>query len=542
MDPHEDRANLHRLGDPISRRRLMQLGGAGAVGIGLGGLLTACGGGDGGSGGGTSTAGATTTGGGTPKRGGTLRIGATGGGSSDTLEAQSSLTTLDFLRAGALFEQLMIMDPKTGAPVPVLAESVEPNKDGTEWTIRLRKGVLFHDGKPFTAKDVLFSLRRIEKKEFPGLINLGPINLGAAKVVDDQTLRLPFKSPYSILPEALAGSFTIRMVPVGYDPKKPVGTGPFKFESFTAGQQSTFVRFADYWQNGKPYLDKLVITNFADETAQVNALQSGQVDLVDQLSYTSTASVKGGGGKVVVSKTAAFVPFTMRVDRAPFSDQRVRQALRLVVDRNAFNQQLFGGQGTVANDVFGAIDPAYDGTLPQREQDIEQAKSLLKAAGQSDLSVSLYSAPTGPGAEAGASVFVAQAKSAGVNVKLIRQDATQFWSQSYSKVPFALSFWNIASYLIMAGQGITSNAPFNEIHQTDASWQRLYDQAIKTVDSSARGDLVKQLLKFDYEKGGYIIPVYFPSIEGMTASVQGVTENITGFPVNGSNGLQDIWV
>ena len=519
----------------VTRRRLLQVGGAGALTLGLGGMLSACGG----SGNSTATAAKSS---GSPRRGGTLRIGATGGGSSDTLDAQNSLTTVDFMRAGALYEQLMFLDPKTGQPDYALAESVESNKTGTEWTIRVRPGVMFHDGKPLTSKDVLYSLQRIAKNKFPGLINLGPIDLGGAKILDARTLRVPFHQPYAVLAEGLAGSFTIRMVPRDYDPKQPIGTGPFKYQSFSPGTRSQFARFDEYWQHGKPYLDSLVIIDFSDETAQVNALQSQQVDLIDQLSYTSVAPVKSGGGKITASKSASFVPFYMRVDKAPFSDVRVRQALRLVVNRPQFDEQVFGGLGAIGNDVFGAIDPAYKGLLPQRVQDIEQAKSLLKAAGQSDLHLTLYSAPTGPGAEAGATVFATQAKAAGVSVNIVTQQATQFFSQSYAKVPFAVTIWSAASYLIMAGQGLTKGAPFDEIHQTNAHWQSLYNQAIKTVDASSRDRLVQELLRFDYNQGGYIVPVYYPSVEGMSAKVNGDTENISGYPVNGSNGLQDLWL
>jgi len=231
----------------------------------------------------------------------------------------------------------------------------------------------------------------------------------------------------------------------------------------------------------------------------------------------------------------------MRVDQAPFSDVRVRQALRLLVNRDEFNQQVYGGLGEIGNDVFGAADAAYQGAVPQREQDLEQAKSLLRSAGQSDLQVELYSSPIATGATATASVFAAQAKTAGVSVTIRTQDPTQFFSQSYSKVPFALSFWNTASYLTQAQQGIAQGAPFNEIHQSDPSWDSIYTKALKTVDPAARSDLVQELIKFDYDKGGYIIPAYFPMIEGMTSGVGGITENLTGLPINGAT-WQAVWL
>lgn len=519
----------------LTRRQLLQVGGAGVLTVGLG-SLAACAGS-------TKDRGAQAAGGGgAPKRGGTLRVGATSGGSGDTLDGQNGLTTMDFLRVGALFEQLVRVNGTTGQSELVLAESMEPNATATEWTIRVKPDVTFHNGKPLTAKDVLHSLQRIKDNNFPGATAVAPLDLAAARVMDERTLRIPSQAPYSIFPEGLATCISARVVPEDYDPKKPIGTGPFKFGTFTAGQESSFDRFDGYWQSGRPYLDKLVIINFADETAQINALQSGQVDLIDQLSSASVPLVKSAGGNVVVSKTASFVPFTMRVDKAPFSDVRVRQALRLLVNRKEFNEQVYGGLGVVGNDTFGAADAAYQGAqLPQREQDLGQAKALLRAAGQSQLQVELYASAIGPGAISAASVFATQAKEAGVSVKIRTQDPTQFFSQSYSQVPFAESWWNVGSYLAEAQQGIAKGAPFNEIHQADAGWQKLYDQALATVAPTARGNLVHELLKFDHEQGGYIIPAYFPGIEGMSSRVGGVVQNLTGLPVNGSN-WHDLWI
>jgi peptide/nickel transport system substrate-binding protein len=536
MPPSDDNLTNNGINAELTRRRLLEVGGAGVLTVGLGSVLAACGG--------TNTAAtsaATAAAAGTPRRGGTLRIGVTGGGTADTLDAQQPNTTVDFLRVGMLYDQLMIMDPATAQPDYALAELVEANPSATEWTIRVRPDVTFHDGRPLSSKDVLFSLQRIFALKLTGTVSIGPMNLPAAKIMDSRTLRIPYHAPFSVLPDGLADVITIRIVPVGYDPKTPIGTGPFRYQSFTPGTQSTFARFDDYWQPGLPYLDRVEVIDFADETAQVNALQAGQVDLIDQLSYPSVAAVKGNGGKVLVSKTVAFVPFTMRVDTPPFNDVRVRQALRLAVDRPQFNDALFGGLGSIGNDIYGAIDPAYK-SIPQREQDIEQAKSLLRSAGQSDLTVTLYSAATGPAAEAGASVFASQAKAAGITVNIATTPTTTFWAQDYTKVPFALSYWNALSYLIASAQGLAKGATFNEIHQNDAYWQSLFNDAIRTLDSGKREEIVKEMMMYDWNNGGYIIPVYFPTIEGMATNVFGDSDNITGQPINGSNGSEYLWL
>lgn len=255
----------------ITRRKLVRVGGSGLVVVAGSSWLAACGGSKGKD---TAAAGGGSPATGTPKRGGTLRLGASGGGDNDTLDGQNLLSNADFARGFALFEGLTDLDDE-GKVRMVLAESIEPNKDATEWTIKVRPNVKTHDGKDFTAEDVLFSLRRIQSKKFPGAVSFGPIDLKAAKVVDKLTLRVPFKEAYAIFPEGLTLVQT-KMVPRGFDPKKPIGTGPFKFVSFTPGRESTFVRHDEYWEAGKPYLDKVVITNFADETSQVNALQANQ--------------------------------------------------------------------------------------------------------------------------------------------------------------------------------------------------------------------------------------------------------------------------
>ena len=422
----------------------------------------------------------------------------------------------------------------------VLAESMEPNKDATEWTITLRPNITCHDGKQFTAEDVLFSFKRMVRMELFGAASFGPIELDRAKVVDKLTLRVPFSSGYAIFPEGLAVVQT-KMVPRGFDAKKPVGTGPFKFESFTPGRESTFVRHDEYWDEGKPYLDKLVITNFADETSQINALQAGQVDAVDYLSSTSVAAARGAGAQVIVSKTAAWGPFTMRVDQEPFTDVRVRQALRLVIDREEMNQQVFGGLGTVANDVWGAADPANNKDLPPRKQDIEQAKALLKAAGRENLRLDLITTPNAPGQIQAAEVFATQAKAAGVQVKITNQTPTQYFANSYLKVPFSQDYWPTQPYLVAAGQAVVKGAPFSATLQADPAYDALYDKATKTVDEAERGELIKQLQKYDYEKGGNIIPYYFPVIDAVSTQVKGVKETVTGLALGGFN-WKNIWM
>ena len=516
-----------QLASGLTRRTLLRRGSAGLLVVAGGDLLAACGGSGTQS---PSTSGGSSAAAGTPRQGGTLRLGGSGGGATDTLDGQNALTNTDFARAYALFDPLATLDTK-GHVTLVLAESIEPNKNATEWTIRLRPNVKSHDGKAYTADDLLYSLRRIQTKKYPGAVSFGPINLGAAKVMDSQTLRIPFSAPYAIFPEGLCLTQSV-MVPRGFDPKKPIGTGPFKFVSFTSGRESTFARNDEYWEQGKPYLDTLVITNFSDETSQINALQSGQVDAVDYLSSSSLAAAQSAGAQVLISTTGAWGPITMRVDQAPFSDVRVRQALRLVVDRPQMLEQVFGGKGNIANDTWGRFDPGFV-SFPQRHQDIAQAKSLLKAAGHADLPLALITTANAPGQVAAAQVFATQAQAAGIKTSVTNQSPTQYFANSYLKVPFSQDYWPYQPYLVATQQAVVKGAPFSATHQADPGYDAIYQQAIRTLDLTKRNALIGELLKFDYEKGGNIIPYNFPVIDAVSSKVKGVKTGVTGIALNG---------
>jgi peptide/nickel transport system substrate-binding protein len=178
----------------LTRRRLLKGAGAGALVIGGGGILAACGS-SGSSSTGSATAGAEE---GKPVAGGTLRVGAQGGSNTDSLDAHNVLSNTDFARTAQLYDPLVRLNTK-GQPEKVLAESVEPNKTATEWTIKLKKGIKFHDGTPCNAKAILYTFNRIITGEFPGANVLGPLNLKKSKAADELTVVLSYDKPYSIL-------------------------------------------------------------------------------------------------------------------------------------------------------------------------------------------------------------------------------------------------------------------------------------------------------------------------------------------------------
>jgi peptide/nickel transport system substrate-binding protein len=497
----------------LSRRQLLRYSGIGVAAVAGGSFLTACGGDDSGGGGG-----------GPQSSGGVLIHGSIGGGSKDTLDPHAPVTNPDIARVSNLYEPLLFWNNNYELE-PALAESVEASKDSKTWTIKLRKGVTFHNGKPVTADDAWFSIQRVANPKAP--LSAGGqlsqiIDFQSTKVVDDSTLQLVLNTPYAIL-DSLLAEYTLGIIPSDFDINNPVGTGAFAYKSFEPGKTSTFTKYADYW--GDPaFVDELQIQDFPDDNSKVNALQAGQIQTVDNLPYNLIDTIKGAGGGVLVSETGAWVPFTMRVDVAPFSDVKVRQAMRLLVDRQAMIDQVLSGYGSLGNDLYAPFDPAYASDLPQREQDIDQAKSLLQQAGQSGLQVELFTGDDIPGgAPAAANLFVQQAKQAGVEVKVTKK--TPFYGDDYLSYPFAQDFWNTRNYIPQAVVGTfppNLGGTYNETHWDNEKHRDLVNAAARELDEGKRADLLHQAQQIEYDEGGLIIWGFRKQVDGYGANVKGL--------------------
>ena len=463
-----------------------------------------------------------------PVRGGNLRIGLTGGASSDTLYPLAQVTPPDLARSPQSFNSLIEFNTEAQL-VLSLAEEMTPNADATEWTIRVKKGITFHNGKTLGADDVIFTFQKAlnPKAPAPSAALLVPVDLNGIRKLDQYTVRIPCKTPYSSLPQMIQ-NYNLPIMPVGFDLQKPVGTGPFEYVSFTPGVTSLFKRNPNYFQSALPYVDSVQITDYPDETSLTNALISNAEDAIGAISIASVPAVQSGGQLVVYSNAGGITPFTMRTDVAPFNDVRVRQAMRLIVNRPQMRELVFGGHGLLGNDVTSPFDPAYDSSLPQRHQDIGQAKSLLKAAGHENLTVTLVTSAIEQGTVLAAQVFQQQAKAANVNVVLQNVPTSEFYGPNYLKWAFAQDFYFYSPYMLQVTDAFLPTSPYNECHFDNANYNRLYARG-QAITSQARLTSVEQeMMRMDYERGGYIIPYFVPVIDAHSKRLQGVLPSKTG--------------
>jgi peptide/nickel transport system substrate-binding protein len=523
----------------LSRRQLLSSAAGLAV---VGGLAAACG---------TSSApGSTPTAGGAPgapKRGGNFRLGVTGGGSKDIFDGQNIITKPDQARLVSAFETLLLFDDNYQLTTNGLAESYSQDTP-TQYTIRLRQGIEFQNGKTMTADDVIYSIQRIGTKKFglTGYAATASMDIPGIKKLDKYTVRLPLSTPDISIPQTLA-SYTFCIVPVGYQgyPHPQIGTGAYKLKSFTPGQQSVSERNPNYWRTGEPYFDTVTIIDFNDSTAQVNALLGGQIDAMTDLPASQVKIVQSRNLAALVSKTGGWLPLCMAIDLPPFDDVRVRQAMRLIVDRPGMISQVASGFGFVGNDLYAPFDPGYDHSLPQRTQDISGAKALLKAAGKSNLSVDLHTTNGAAGMVETATVFQTQAQAAGVKINVINDP--NYYGKQYLKLAFSIDFWGTRSYLNQVQQGSLPNSPYNECHWppksgTGSNFGALYQQALATTDPAKRIQIEQEMQKTEYDIGGYIIPFFGDLIDGYSTKVKGLrpskgTLNLDSF----GHGYRTIW-
>jgi peptide/nickel transport system substrate-binding protein len=480
---------------------------------------------------------------GKPKYGGHLKVAMADGGPSDTLDPNAGATSTDWARFTALYDRLIEQAPD-GSSVPALAESFEPNSDGTVWTVKLRPGVKWHDGKPLTADDVLYTINRIGavNSTFDGKSGVDVIDLKSMKKINTLTIQLPLKTPIADLTTAFT-QYYMSIVQNGATDFKthPVGTGPFTYVSFNPGQSiSLFKRNPDYWKHGLPYVDQLTIESITDSSTRLNALLGGQVDAISQLDFATAKQQQSAKSiNLLISSPDNFVPITMAVDTAPFNDVRVRQAMRLIADRPALVESAQLGFGSIGNDLSGKGFPMYNDQLPQRVQDIDQAKSLLKQAGQSGLTVTLNTSSVAAGMYESALAFAQQAKAAGVKVNLNNIPASNYFTTNYLKYTFGQSIWTAYPLDQFFTDALVADAPFNETHWNDAAWNKLFNEARGDTNAASREQKYFSLQKTLYDEGGYLIWGFEPLIDGVATNVHPAPQNPAGFL--GNYEFRDYW-
>jgi peptide/nickel transport system substrate-binding protein len=461
---------------------------------------------------------------GTPKPGGRLRVAVMGNGTSETLNPAFIASPIDALRAFAVYDPLVRCGPNFTTE-PGLAMKWESNADATLWHITLREGVVWHDGKPFTADDVIYSLREMGNPASLGNSAVADVDLNGLSKTGDLVVNVPMIRPVARFSELFVEFNQVIIQDGTKDFARPVGTGPFRIDEFKPGQITTLSANRDYWDRPKPYLDNLTIMSFNDQAALENALLSQQADVISPLSYpTARANLSTDKYQVIVSQSGPNYVFYMREDIAPFDDVRVRQAMQLIADRQGLVNSALGGFGMVMNDMFGKGLPFYDDATPQRTQNIEKAKQLLAEAGKSDLRVTLQTSPAMQGMEEAALAFSQQARQAGVTIDVKKEPVASYFDPSllYGHMLLAQDCFPVSSLASRYKQNLLSGAPVNVTHTNDPELDALLLKATGEPDDAKAKELWKQVQQKQFDSGAYVMWAAGLQTNGAANNVRGI--------------------
>lgn len=411
-----------------------------------------------------------------------------------------------------------------------LALDWDVNDDLTVWTFVLRPDVTFHDGSACTAADVVASFEAILNPDFasPGRNNVGPI--ASVEAVDEVSVRFKLTSPYADLPVALAYN-NARIIPASviegsFDSLRSEanGTGPFKLVSYEPDRLIVVEKNPDYYDPERPYLDRIEMHVFPDLGAQVSSLMAGDIDMIATLAPNDFLRLEGQDGvDVLRSPSGQFCNVNFGTDIAPFDDPRVRRALALTVDRAAMVDFMTEGFGVKGNDTpLNESYPFFE-ALPQREQNLEEARALLAEAGFPDGFEAELIASDRPAIRVQLAVALREmAKEAGITINVTTMPHATYLDQVWTKGAFYVGFYNMQP----TPDGIlkllfTSDAAWNETRWNNTAFDELVANARATIEPAARTELYTQAQALMNEEVPSIIPAFFDVLGAKRSWMQG---------------------
>jgi peptide/nickel transport system substrate-binding protein len=517
------------VGGRMTRRELLVRGSVLGLSLtALGSLLAACGGES------ETASSPSASAGMTPKAGGTLRV--------TLVSPTAGLDPVIMWDAGAIATVQQVCEYLAWVENdlslrPVLAESWSPDETAGTWTFKLRQNVKFTNGQPMTADDVVATFKRLCDPEagssalssFKGILSPEGVTR-----VDDATVAFALDRAFVDFPYLVSSTnYNCVVLPKDYAgdfQKNPVGTGPFMMTDYKNNQSASFKKNPDYWQTGLPYLDGVEFT-YAEKQVQALQLQAGNQDLQLSTPFQGSQQLFSDPNISIHSTPSTQMrEVQMRVDKAPFDDKNVRQAIAYCLDRQTIMKSLFDGKGLVGNDnVFCSLYP-IGVSIEQREQDYEKAKQLLADSGLSGgLKVTLV-AEEYLEVPQYAQIIQDMCKPAGIDIKIeLMSQALYYGSDEnapWLTVPFGITDWAaraIPSQFFIPM--LTSDGVWNSSRWKNAEFDELAKQYDATLDEASRRETGVKMATLQTDETPIILAYWIEVMRAATTKVQGVEAN-----------------
>ncbi|MFF2091755.1 ABC transporter substrate-binding protein [Paenibacillus sp. NPDC058174] len=392
-----------------------------------------------------------------------------------------------------VFEGLLKPNEK-GELYPAIAESYEVSPDGRVYTFKLRSGVKFHNGNAVTAEDVKFSYDRLAGTATGKPLSPAFNSVESIEAPDASTVIIKLKENNT----SFLTSLTAAVIPNGYEDsnKNPIGTGPFKFKEYLPGQRISVEKFADYYVKGVPVLDKVEFRIITDPEASLLALKSGEVDIYPRIG-TEKLEELGDGFQAVSAPQNLVQLVTFNIDRKPFNDIKVRQAINYAVNVDEIIAGVALGKGTKLGSNLSPVLAKYyqEGLEDTYATDIEKAKSLLAEAGLKDGFETTLSVPSNYQFHVDtAQVIAQQLGKIGVKVKIEPVEWAVWLERIYKGRDYELTIIGLDGkldpYQIL--NKYLSDSPNNFFNYKSTEYDNTLQSAVAEVDDAKRVALYKK--------------------------------------------------
>jgi peptide/nickel transport system substrate-binding protein len=464
----------------------------------------------------------------TPVKGGAMKAAAWSSSTADTLDpAKASLST-DYVRCCSFYNRLIFLD-QAGVPQMELAESIESG-DAKTWTIKLKKGVTFHNGKDLSADDVIFSLKRHLDKATGSKVAAIASQMTDFKAVDKNTVEVTLASPNADLPTILSMHHFMIAADGTTDFSSGNGTGAFKCKQFTPGERSVGVRNPNYFKGG-PNVDSFEFFAIPDENARINALLSGDIHVAASVNPRSVRLLEGQNGFALSTTTSGtYTDLNMRMDMAPGNNRDFVEGMKYVVNREQIVKSALRGFGVVGNDQ--PVSPAnffHNAALKPKSFDPDKAKFHFQKAGVLGQTIEVITSEAPGSAIDIAMIVQATAAQIGMKLDMKRVPSDGYWSNYWLKAP--IHFGNInprPTPDILFSLLYKSDAPWNESRFSSEKFDKMLLEARGSLNQTRRREIYNEMQVLVSEEAGTIIPAYISNVDAITAKLKGLEPNPLG--------------
>lgn len=462
----------------------------------------------------------------TPVSGGHLKVAGISASNADTIDpAKASLGT-DYVRCCALYNRLTFIDA-TGVPQMELAEKIE-TKDAKTWTITLRKGVTYHDGKALTSADVVFALKRHLDPAVGSKVAKIAAQMAEIKAIDPTTVEIVLASANADLPYILALHHFMIVQDGTTDFSKGIGTGAFVLESFQPGVRSMMKKNTNYWKPNLPHVDSFEFFAISDQSARVNALLAGDVHVASAVNPRSAKLVQAQKGfELVRSTTGMYTNLNIRLDN--FNSDFIT-GMKHLVDREKIIAAALRGDGVVGNDQpISPVNSYCNKDLKPKAFDLDKAKHYLQKSGMMGQTIPVIASEAADASIDMAMIVQASAANIGLKLDVQRVPSDGYWNKYWLKAP--IHFGNInprPTPDIYFSLLYSSDAPWNESQYKSPKFDKLMLEARGLLDDSKRHEIYAEMQTMISDEAGTIIPAYAINSDGISSKVKGLVPNALG--------------